>query len=78
MDRTWFSRRCLGDEVCWDSGHPGRHDQKISKAELGRENGWGGEAKKLQQLPLVLATTCSGQSGMVHRTGWVRVGVGWV
>ena len=47
---------------------------KISKTELGRENGWGGEARKLQLLSLILALNLlrSVWHGSSHgRWGWV-------
>jgi len=50
---AWFSRRHLGNEVCWDSGHPSYRDKKFSKRELGREKRWTGE--ELVSRP----TTCS-------------------
>ena len=30
---AWFSRRHLGNEVCWDSGHPSYRDKKSSVKE---------------------------------------------
>jgi hypothetical protein len=54
---SWFTRRRLDDEACWDFGCPSFHDQKISKRELGREKRGrtGGElASNLQLLPSLL------------------------
>jgi hypothetical protein len=54
---SWFTRRRLGDEACWDFGCPSFHDQNISKRELGRERRGrtGGElASDLQLLRSLL------------------------
>lgn len=63
---SWFTRRRLGDEACWDFGCPSFHDQKISKGvreEEERKNGRGAG-----QQPAVAAIAAGSGAGAQLRT----------